>query len=488
MIDIARHPRGHLRHLRSRYLASCALAMLAVGCAPLVAPARPATVAIPAQWSVPAASAPATPLARWWGRFNDPLLVTLVDDALAHNHSIEGARAALAQARALADVQAAARLPQLSGSASAQRQRANANMASSFAAGFDASWELDVFGGQRAAVRAADFNAAASAASLADIAVSVAAEVALDYLDLRSLQQRLRIARAALDSQQETLQLTRWRTQAGLSSVQEVEQARSAVEQTRAQLPTLDSAVAQAASSLAVLTGRAPGALREQLAAAGAAYGAIDPGAIVAPAVPAITLRQRPDVKAAEARVAAAAALLTQADAARLPDFSLGGSLGLSALGVAAQPNAASVVASLLARVSAPLLDGGAGQARVRAQQAALAQAGASYASTVLAALKDVEDGLVALANESVRLASLRSGADAAGRAAALAGLRYRSGLIDLQVVLDTQRVSLSAQDAVAISTSAWHADHVRLYKALGGGWQAPSPSAPQGTPGEPIQ
>ncbi|MDQ2822422.1 MAG: TolC family protein, partial [Pseudomonadota bacterium] len=256
-------------------------------------------MAVPAKWSVTAATAPVTPLALWWRRFDDPLLSALVDEALAHNRSIAGARAALAQARALADVQAADRWPVLGANASAQRTRTHADSTNNFVAGFDASWELDVFGGQRAAVRAADANIVAAGASLADVQVSVAAEVALDYLSLRCLQTRLAIARAGLSSQQDTLQLTSWRVQSGQITVLELDQARTAVEQTRAQIPAFQSTLAQTESSLSVLTGQAPGVLRPRLAGAGASC---DRPAIPmpVPAIPAATLRQRPDVRAAE--------------------------------------------------------------------------------------------------------------------------------------------------------------------------------------------
>lgn len=469
---------------RQRYPVAKTILAIAVtgalcGCAVLTPkpPVAVAELAIPPQWIVagPGAQvAPVTPLAAWWRRFDDPLLVRLVDEALSRNTSILGARAALAQSRALAAMQAAGRLPALGGSASAQRSHVGDADASSFRVGFDASWELDVFGAQRAAVRAADAGTRASAAGLADVQVSVAAEVAIDYLSLRGLQAQLAIAQASLRSQQETLELTGWRVQAGLLTVLELDQARAATEQTRAQIPALQTAADQATYSLAVLTGRAPGALGAALAAA-TATALTEPGEL-AIAIPAATLRQRPDVRAAEERVTAAAALVTQADAVRLPDFSLGGSLGLNALTAAALPNGASVVAALLAGVTAPLFDGGAGRARVQDRQAQLEQAGAAYAGIVLGALKDVEDQLVALRNERNRLASLRIAAAAAGNAALLATQRYSSGLVDFQVVLETQRTSLNTQAAVTNSTTDLLADHVRLYKALGGGWEPGPP------------
>ncbi|MFZ3140669.1 TolC family protein, partial [Polaromonas sp.] len=189
-------------------------------------------------------------------------------------------------------------------------------------------------------------------------------------------------------------------------------------------------------------------------------------------AIPAQTLRQRPDVRAAEHRVSAALARVSQADAARYPSFSISGSLGLNALTLGSLTGGgASVVNALLGSVSVPLFDGGAARAQVRAQEAALEQARISYQATVLTALKDVEDALVALQGDRARLLHLQSAATAAQNADLLAQQRYTSGLIDFQTVLQTQRTLLTAQDSAASATADVSADHVRLYKALGGGW-----------------
>ena len=198
----------------------------------------------------------------------------------------------------------------------------------------------------------------------------------------------------------------------------------------------------------------------------------------LAMSIPAETLRQRADVRAAELKVTAAVARVAQARAARLPSFALGGSLGLNALTVSALTGSAAVVSSLFASIAAPLFDGGAGRAQVLAQQAAYDQARIAYEAAVLAALKDVEDALTALAGDSGRLLSLRQAADAAAGASLLARQRYSTGLIDFQVVLDTQRTQLSTQDSVASANADVSADYVRLYKALGGGWQPGTVSA----------
>ncbi len=447
-----------------------ALALVLAGCSSLQPhSADVPAVPVPAGWSATGAGAVATPLVQWWGRLGDPELTALITEALAANTSVRSAQAALQQSRALVDVQTAGTLPQVGASASAQRSRASGSTGNSYSAGFDASWEPDVFGRLRAGVTATEADARAAEASLADVQVSLAAEVAVNYIELRGLQQRLQIARSNLASQQETLQIAQWRLQAGLTTSLVAEQARAAAEQTAAQVPALQSSLAQSRHSLAVLTGQAPAALDTRLAAAAPVPTAPNDLALD---IPAQTLRQRPDVRAAEHRVAAAVARVAQADAARYPDFSLSGSLGLRALTLGTLTGGNSVASALAASLSASLFDGGAAKAQVRSQQAALEQVRVGYEAAVLTALKDVEDALVALQGDNERLVRLQAAADAAANAALMAQQRYSSGLIDFATVLETQRTQLSAQDSVATTVASVAADHVRLYKALGGGWQ----------------
>jgi multidrug efflux system outer membrane protein len=459
--------------------AACALAFLSACTA--VAPQRPSTAIndVPAAWSANGdLLAPgASQLSQWWLRFDDPLLSTLIAQARLTNTSVVGAQAALRQARALRDVAAAARLPGVLASASAQRSAGGASGGGNrYAAGLDASWEFDLFGVQRSALAASTAGAAASEASLADVQVSISAEVALTYIAMRGAQVRLAIARDNLASQQNTLNITGWRLQAGLVSELELEQARSAIEQTSAQLPAFESSIEQSRHALAVLTGRPPAALAAALAAAGPVPQAGDSLAL---RIPAETLRQRPDVRAAEHLVTAAAARVDQANAARLPNFRLGGSLGLSGSTLGAL-SGASLAGTVLAGMAAPLFDGGALRAQVRAQQGALDMASAAYRASVLRALTEVEDALVALRGDRERLARLLLAAEAAGNAARLASLRYSSGIVDFQVVLTTQRTQLATQDGVVGAGIDVSTDHVRLYKALGGGWE---PNAQDATP-----
>lgn len=459
---------------RSGLAAALLASALLSGCASLALPgaALPETPT-PAAWLGVTTPAPpgqaATDLAAWWQRFNDPTLTALVTEALQANTSVRSAQAALQQARAQRDVQQAGMGPSAGATGSAQRGASGGNDATNrFQAGFDASWEPDVFGRNRSALSASEAEVQASATSLANVQVSLAAEVAVTTIELRSLQTRLAIARSSLGAQTETLQITRWRGQAGLVSSLDVEQAVAASEQTAAQIPALQTGIAQTLNSLAVLTGQAPGALQSRLSTAAPVPQAPPELAL---AMPAETLRQRPDVRTAEHRVSAALARVAAADAARYPSFRLSGSLGLNALTLGALTNGASVASSLLASVSVPLFDGGAARAQVRSQEAALEQARLGYQAAVLTALKDVEDALVSLQGNRERLARLQAASAAAANAELLARQRYESGLIDFRAVLDTQRTLLSTLDGVASTQATLSADMVRLYKALGGGW-----------------
>lgn len=405
----------------------------------------------------------------WWDDFQDPLLSQLVNQALQANTSIRSAQAALQQARALRDVSVANAGPNVGLSGSAQRSKSEGSEASnSFTAGLDAKWEIDIFGANRSSIRATEADALASQASLRDVQVSMAAEVALAYLQLRGYQAQLAIAQTNLASQQETLQITQWRAQAGLVTSLEVEQAQTAAAQTAAQIPSLLTSLAQTRHSLAVLTGQRPLELDPLLLPERAVPQA---NSTMTQQIPAETLRQRADVRAAEYRIRAALARVDAADAARYPSFSLGGSLSLNALTLAGLSNGATLVSSLLGSVSVPLIDGGAAKSQVLAQEAALEQTRASYQNTVLTALKEVEDALITLKNDRERLVLLQQAATSARNADLLAQNRFTSGLIDFQTVLQTQRTLLSAQDSVAILQASLGADHIRLVKALGGGW-----------------
>ncbi|GJI97069.1 RND transporter [Duganella caerulea] len=444
------------------------------GCAnlrPVSLPPAAAPFQAPADWSqgkARAAPADAAALAAWWRRFNDPLLEQLVGQALQANPGIAQARATLQQARATRAAAAAGLAATVSGSGQAQRSKQDGSAVSnSYNLGFDARWEPDIFGANHYGLAASAAALQASAATLGGTQVSVAAEVARDYIDLRGAQARLAIARDNLANQLSTLEITNWRVQAGMLTSLEQQQAITAAEQAAAQLPVLEASVAQLGHALAVLCGQSPAALDALLAPPRAIPG---DGAQLALSLPAATLHQRPDVRAAEFQLEAARARVGQADAARYPQFRLDGSLGLSGLGWGA--SGGTLLRTLLAGVTGNVLDGGASQAQLDLQRGALAQAQAGYLSTVLGALQEVEDALASLTGERARLEHLRLAADAAESAALLARQRYASGLVDFQTVLETQRALYASQDGVAVTSADLGGDLVRLYKALGGGWQ----------------
>jgi NodT family efflux transporter outer membrane factor (OMF) lipoprotein len=440
----------------------------------------------PPSWT----SAPATPLptrsqgrdaealAAWWSHFSDPVLDGLIADALSANLELAAAQARLREARARRALAAAQLGPTVSASASATGGRASAESGSGshyerYGAGLDARWEADVFGGLRRGVEAADAEVGASVASLRDTQVTLAAEVALNYVDLRLAERRVAVAEASLAARRETFDIVRWRSQAGLVSELDVAQARTDLESTLANLPPFRSAAAEARHRLALLLGRAPGDLRERLASGPAIPIA---GEAVALGIPAETLRQRPDVRAAERQVAARTARLGQAMAARYPSFTLSGSVGLEALALSALGSSGAGAVSLLGAVGAPIFDSGRIAANVEIQDALLEQALTAYRAAVLGALGDVENALAALSSAVERRARLAAAAESARATLTIAEQRYASGLSDFLSVLDGQRTLLSLEEQLAGSIGALASAQIQLYKALGGGWSPDSP------------
>ncbi|MCB1888054.1 MAG: efflux transporter outer membrane subunit [Rhodocyclaceae bacterium] len=469
------HPRFSARHLL------VAVVPLLAACASTgtSAPAAGPAVAIPAAWhAAPAPSAEPQDLARWWLQLGDPLLVALVDEAVARNPDLASSRASLREARARLRAAGAERLPSLDASAASGTTKAGtADSNANVSAGLDARWELDLFGAQRLGVEAAEADLARSAALLDSAHASLAAEVALDYVALRSAQARLAIARSNLAGQDETLQLTLWRVEAGLASAVDLAQARSGREQTAATIPALQAAEAAAAHALAALTAADTGALTTRLAGP-AALPAV-PDAITA-GIPADTLGRRPDVRAATQAVLAESARSDAARVARYPSLSLSASLGSEALTLGALGGAATLSRSLVAALGASLFDGGRLDAQYDARQAIRDQALASLEATLLGALRETEDALVAFARNGERELTLARALAAAREAAALARQRYQGGLIDFQTVLDTERTLRGVEDSRAVARADRLTSLIQLYKALGGGWSRPEANTPR--------
>jgi NodT family efflux transporter outer membrane factor (OMF) lipoprotein len=435
-----------------------------------------------AAWTTSAQGASGAPadersLAHWWSSLDDPVLTGLVERASSSNLDLLQARARLREARARRGSAAAELAPTLTGSASATRTRSSTESASRatvdlFQAGLDASWEIDLFGGKRRALEAATATEQASLEDVRDVRVSLAAEVGLAYLDLRTTETRLALARQSLASLQESADLTRWRAEAGLTSQLDAEQARANLESERAAIPPLEQTLARDRNALAVLLGLQPGALDGELAAARPIPSV---ARAVAEGVPAEALRRRQDVRRAERKLAAQTARVSVAQAARFPALTLSGSIGLESLTAGDLLGSGAVTSSLGAGLLAPIFDAGKLAQAVEVQEALLKQSLLSYRAAVLAALRDVEDALVAFDREQARRSALAAATDAARQAAILARDQYQAGLVAFTSVLDAERTLLTLQDSLATSEGEVGADLVRLYKALGGGWSPPT-------------
>jgi NodT family efflux transporter outer membrane factor (OMF) lipoprotein len=481
-------------------LVATALALVLSSCAvgPNYRPPSAARMGVPDQFATdiaPGAEAPSQQeLATWWAALGDPLLGTLVEQALAANPDIEAAGARLRQARAQYKQARASLFPTLDANGSAGRTAllgkggsafiatpggtgggtsfATQGSYNQFDASLDAAYEVDLFGGVRRSIEASKGDYANAAESLRDTQRTIVAEVALDYVDARSAQERLAIARSNLKSQDETVQLVGWRVKAGLVSSLDLAQARAQQEQTAATIPSLETSLAQSLNALAILTGQAPGAVTA----------AFDPPRPVPVAdralgadVPVAILAQRPDVRAAERALAAATARIGVAKAQLYPALRLSGTLGGNGTGIG--DIGTFLTGTLLASVSAPIFHGGAIRAQIENARGGADLALADYHKAVLTALSDVENALVSLANSRRRVVTLGSAVDDSRNALLYAQSQYRAGLVDFQTLLDSERTLLSSQDSLAQARADRATALIQLYKALGGGWQeAPLP------------
>lgn len=429
-------------------------------------------------------------LAQWWQQLGDTQLDQLIEEALSANLDLRSAKARLQQARASRDQAEAELYPTLKASGSANQREVSSSGTSTqatgsnigagigsggvgstingttYSPGLDASWEIDFFGGIRRGIEAANADEAATEAKLHNARVSLAAEVARNYVELRSYQRRLVIAKDNLASQSETAQITAWRYQAGLANASDVEQANTNRAQTCAGIPELEVGFRSAENRLAVLLGRNPGDLREQLAEAKELP--VLPASL-ATGIPADVLRQRPDLIAAERTLAAETARVGQKLAKRFPSLNLNASLSWYTF---ASAGLSTVIQSIGASLGTTLFDAGRLRAAVDIQSALQEQALVSYQNSVLTALEEVENALKSYAAGHETVEARRAAADSARNAAQLAHQLYQSGLADFQSVLNSERTRLSAEDNLATAEVGLRTSLISLYKALGGSWQ----------------
>ncbi|HEY0627905.1 MAG TPA: efflux transporter outer membrane subunit [Sphingomicrobium sp.] len=466
------------------------LALLLTGCTTVGPDYRAPEVAVPAGYLEPSASG-AAELDYWWRGFGDAQLVGLVEQALRQNLDVELAAARIREARAQERVAGAGASPQVGAEASVTRQRISENAIpappgsggsaggggfglpgqefTTFRAGFDASWELDLFGRNVREREAAAARTGAAIWNRRDAEVTVAAEVAGAYLRLRTLQARMANAEAELARQRRFEQLVDARARGGLVTGQDLEQQRSERSAAAAAIPALQAEAKAEIHALGVLTGQAPGALAGQLAAPQAGHAPSPP--LVPPGLPSELLRRRPDIRSAERELAAATADIGVAVADLYPRISLTAAPALVSTALGALLEWGSRSFSAGAALDWPIFDGGRRKANVAVRNARQEQAAIAYRKTVLTALQDVEDALGRVDGDRRRLAELEQALATAGRAEEIARTRYRGGLVILSDVLIAQQRRLSLEEQVIETRGALARDTVALVKALGGGW-----------------
>ena len=464
-------------------------------------------------------------LASWWEALGDPLLTELIQESLEGNLNIRQAQSRVRMARQIAGIAESGLYPHIDGGATYQRSRNSQNLVEGpsqtdkvqsaagsvatalgaaqnwsllvqdpargllavpgqiaswpfarevdwesdfYRAGVDAAWEIDIFGGTRRAIEAAEADVDVAQENLNAVWVSLAGDVARSYITLRTYQARLKVAESNLRAQEETYTLLESLYQSGLRDALAVQQARYIMENTRALIPPLRSGIEAAMNSLAVLTGVMPGELHERL-------NEVQPIPVASlkdvTGIPANALRQRPDVRMAERALAAQTARVGEAEAELYPKFFLTGSIGLEAIKSATLLESDSGAWNLGPSISWPIFHAGAIRRNIQVQTELQEQYLAAYENTVLNAVREVREALVDYAEEQQRREALTQAADAARNALDVAQDQYKNGLSDFNNVLDAQRSLLSYQEQLALSEGIISANLVRLYKALGGGW-----------------
>jgi multidrug efflux system outer membrane protein len=451
----------------------------------------PPALDMPSHWSeAPGQTDPSPGPSRWWETFRDPHLDSLVDRAVAANLDVQLAEARVREARANRTIAAAPLFPWIDSSATYSRSQQSVNAfenrqfadvgglarpQSLYQAGFDASWEIDVFGGTRRGMEAAAAELDAQLLERGNVLLTLIAEVARNYVELRGAQRQLDVARQNLALQKDTLDLTRARFQGGLASDLDVSRQEAQVETTAAEIPLVERNYKAAVHRLSVLLAEPPGALADELAATRPipeAPPALPPG------LPSDLLRQRPDVGRAERQLAAATARIGVATADLFPKFSITGAASLESISASDWFTGASKAWSFGPTISWPIFRGGQIVATIEVRNAQEEQALLFYRQTILTALEDVENAIVAYTRERERRASLEQAVAANQRAVDTATQLYTRGLTDFLDVLDAQGNLLRSQTALTLSDTSVSSSLIALHKALGGGWQLFPPPA----------
>jgi len=412
---------------------------------------------------------------QWWRQFNDELLSGLVENAVSNNRSFLMAQQKLEQARWRLAASWSDVMPHITGAGSATRSQGGKNGTSGrkyhrdlFKAGFDATWEIDLFGGVSREIEESEARMQKANCDLADAWVSLSAEIGSQYIELRTIQERLTVARANLKLQTETYDILKSRLDSGIGDELAVNQAKYNVEQTRASIPKLLAQEESLMDSLAILAGTMPGALHEQLKDRPDRDWLVEPKRLSK--IPLDVMRSRPDVRAAEFLLAAQVAHVGVAESLLFPKFYLNGSLGLESVRAHKFLERDSLYGSIGPSISWPIFQGGNLYANLKAEEAAMDEAAYNYEYTLQKAFGDVRTAYSAYTQEYHRYESLKGAVKAAKDAENISQDLYKNGLADFNNVLDAQRSLLTLEEALTISRGQISQDLISLYKALGGG------------------
>jgi len=458
-------------------MAVIALAMLFSACMKVGPSYNVPKSEMPSHWSEKAANIPEqadADVAAWWVRFRDPVLDSLVKQALSSNQDLLVAETRIREARAQLRLTAAGSAPDIAatGAYTSTHSGENSSLGKTnqelFQAGFDANWEIDIFGGTRRATEAAEASVAATVENKRDVLVSLVAEVVRNFVDMRGNQQRLAITREDISLQKQVVDMVERRFRVGFGSELEVVQARTQLSLTKAKVPVFRNAISRTAHQLSLLLGKAP----ETALPAAAGIGTIPaiPNQIPV-TLPSTLLRQRPDIRRAERQLAVATAEIGVATADLFPRFSLSALLGLESVGLSNLVSSGSRFWSAGPKVQWSLFDAGKARAGVEISKSRRERARKVYEKTVLAALVEVEDALVALSRERETFQILKTAETSAQRALDISKSQYGLGLVDFLNVLQTEQAYYQSRDQLVQSKARLALDMVALYKALGGGW-----------------
>jgi outer membrane protein, multidrug efflux system len=467
--------------VKTQRVAIVCLAALLSGCA-AVGPdyQRPALEA-PLLWGESkekAVTAPALEKTTWWQALGDPMLNRLIAQAAKNNLNLEQARARVKQARAALVLAGAPGLPTVNVGGTVTRSAGSENLVSTgssistvYQAGFDASWEIDIFGGVRRNVESAQARLDASVEDLHATLLTLLGDVTRNYVNLRANQTQLQITRNNLEIQKETVAVTHKRYQLGLTSSLDVAQAEAQKATTESNIPTLEAASKQSIHHLGILLAQEPNALKTELLTT-RPLPKVE--GLIATGLPSELLNRRPDLRQAERQLAAASADIGVATAGLYPTFDLTLGLGLQASSASKFLETSSRYWSIVPGVSLPLLDGGKARANIAGKQAIFDESLAKYRAAYYSALEDVENALTAYYAERAKHRILIESVRVNEEAVTLASERYRRGLTTFLDVLTTQAALFSAQSSLSQSNANQLVDLVSLYKALGGGWDLP--------------